>query len=80
MQTQGKYIEKELSCLEIEKNGLKVHGNVNYTKRKGHLYGKMAKDAENWKEPLPFIKTRFSSLRKCSRKLDRSSVSREKAQ
>lgn len=46
MQIQGKYIEKELSCLEIEKNGLKAHRNMNCTNQKGHLYGKMAEDSD----------------------------------
>lgn len=50
MPTQGKHIEKELSCLEIEKNGLKVHGNMNHTKQKGHLCGKITEDSDRESE------------------------------
>lgn len=61
MQIQGHHIEKEPTCLEIEKNGPRAQGNMNTHIRKATSTGRWPK-TQNWKEPLPFIKKTDSLL------------------
>lgn len=64
MQSQTKSVGKELYCFKIEKKLLRGHRNTNHTYQKGNPHRKMAEDRKSWKEPLPSIETRISSMGK----------------
>ena len=70
-------IKEEIDKLEMEKKGLKVYSNTNYTHQKGPLCGNVAEDLSQASGRITsFFPARFSSVRKCSSKLDGGSAGR----